>query len=128
MAVRGLCRRPEWTLSFATRSPRRRSPGPQISRKGSLQGRSMPEKLHDFARRAAARWPSRRAVDAPDRSVTYAELDLLANRYATLLRSHEVARGSRVGIYLDKSADAVVAMQAVLRLGAAYVPLDPLGP
>jgi amino acid adenylation domain-containing protein len=88
----------------------------------------MPEKLHDFARRAAARWPSCRAVDAPDRSVTYAELDVLANRYATLLCSHGVARGSRVGIYLDKSADAVVAMQAVLRLGAAYVPLDPLGP
>jgi amino acid adenylation domain-containing protein len=60
--------------------------------------------------------------------VTYGELNSLANRIARALTVLSVKSGDRVGIWLDKSVYAVATMQGVLRLGAAYVPIDPLGP
>jgi clorobiocin biosynthesis protein CloN4 len=84
--------------------------------------------LHEVLRCGVARWASRHAVIAPNRCLTYAELALLAHRYAALLRIRGTARGGRVGIYLEKTAEAIAAMQAALRLGAAYVPIDSVGP
>jgi acyl-coenzyme A synthetase/AMP-(fatty) acid ligase len=52
----------------------------------------------------------------------------LANRFAQAFLAAGVQRGDRVGIWLEKSTYTVAAMQGVLRLGAAYVPLDPLSP
>src|SRR5215472_3477353 len=60
--------------------------------------------------------------------MTYGELDWRANALALFLAGRGVKPGDRVALWLPKSARAVVAMQAVLRLGAAYVPIDPLGP
>jgi amino acid adenylation domain-containing protein len=77
---------------------------------------------------AAASRPDALAVSAENGSLTYAELDRLANRMARALASLGVSRGDRVALWLEKSTGAVAAMQAVLRLGAAYVPVDPLSP
>ena len=52
----------------------------------------------------------------------------MANRVARVLSGAGVGPGDRVAIWLSKGADAVAAMQGVLRLGAAYVPVDPLSP
>jgi amino acid adenylation domain-containing protein len=60
--------------------------------------------------------------------LTYAELEKRSNRLAQLLVNLGVARGDRVGLYMEKSLDAVVALYGVLKAGAAYVPLDPLTP
>ena len=68
------------------------------------------------------------AVKAPDGVVTYGALNSLANRFARGLSQLGVQRGDRVGIWLEKSTYTVAAMQGVLRLGAVYVPLDPLSP
>lgn len=84
--------------------------------------------LHELVTRAAAATPDLPAVRGPDAEVTYGELDAQANRVARALAQRGVGRGDRVGIWLPKSAEAVAAMQAVLRLGAAYVPMDPLSP
>jgi amino acid adenylation domain-containing protein len=72
--------------------------------------------------------PDALAVNGPDGSMTYDELNSLASRIARALAELGVRSGDRVGILLDKSVRAVAAMQGVLRLGAAYVPLDPLAP
>lgn len=72
--------------------------------------------------------PMAQAVKGPDASLTYGELDRLANRFAHTLARMNVQRGDRVGLWLDKSVAAVAAMQGVLRLRAVYVPLDPLSP
>jgi amino acid adenylation domain-containing protein len=69
--------------------------------------------------------------DAPcvyfGRSVySYRDIDNRANQIGQVLRRLGVARGDRVGVWMEKSAAAVAAMQAVLRVGACYVPLDPL--
>jgi len=61
-------------------------------------------------------------------ALTYAELDDLAWRLCVDLRRNGADAGGRVGIWLDKSAVAVVAILAVLRAGCAYVPIDPRAP
>ncbi|MDC0721158.1 amino acid adenylation domain-containing protein [Nannocystis bainbridge] len=68
------------------------------------------------------------AVIGPDGALTYGELDALANRLARALARRGVVAGDRVGLWLEKSGRGVAAMQACLRLGAVYVPLDPLSP
>ncbi|WP_344339492.1 amino acid adenylation domain-containing protein [Kitasatospora putterlickiae] len=77
---------------------------------------------------AAARTPQALAVAGPCGPVTYAELDARADALAGVMAGHGVRRGDRVLVWSPKSPDALAAMQAVLRLGAAYVPIDPLSP
>jgi amino acid adenylation domain-containing protein len=85
--------------------------------------------LCDLLERSASLHEERVAVWCPVRGpVRYGELDALANRIAHFLLSIGVKKGDLVAICLPKSADAIAATQGVLRAGAAYVPLDPLGP
>jgi amino acid adenylation domain-containing protein len=81
-------------------------------------------RLHRYVLEAAARHPDRPAVIDALGIMPYAELSQQANRAAHVLRKAGVRPGDRVVIWLEKSADAIIAMQAVLRLGAAYVPAD----
>jgi L-proline---[L-prolyl-carrier protein] ligase len=60
--------------------------------------------------------------------MTYGELDHEADALASALAGWGVQPGDRVALWLPKAARAVAVMQAALRLGAAYVPIDPLGP
>lgn len=84
--------------------------------------------VKDIVSQTAKDVPNALAVKGPDGSMTYQELDKQANRMARALDNLGVHKGDRVGIWLDKSVRAVTAMQGVLRLGAAYVPLDPKSP
>ncbi|MFJ1538915.1 amino acid adenylation domain-containing protein [Micromonospora chalcea] len=77
-----------------------------------------------FAARAAAT-PHAPALRTDRESLTYAELDGRSTRLARRLRRLGVTRETMVGICLERSADMVVAMLAVLKSGGAYVPLDP---
>ncbi len=84
--------------------------------------------LRDLLTQSAQQNPDAVAVSGPDGILSYGEIDRLSNRIARGLHRMGVRRGERVGLWLEKSCRAVAAMQAVLRLGAAYVPLDPLSP
>jgi amino acid adenylation domain-containing protein len=84
--------------------------------------------LPHLLRRAAELRPDHQAVVDGDRSLTYRELDDRSDRLAVLLADRGVRRGDRVGLYLDKSVEAVVGLYAVMKSGAAYVPLDPAAP
>ncbi|GAA3970305.1 hypothetical protein GCM10023085_60630 [Actinomadura viridis] len=73
----------------------------------------------------AGRTPDRTAlVSLPDVRLTYAELDAEVNRLARLLRAHGAGPERVVALALPRSAEMVVALFAVLRAGAAYLPLE----
>ena len=83
---------------------------------------------HDFVElfeRSAEQHSERVAVVCGEDELTYAQLNAEANRLAAALLSRGVGRDDLVGIALDRSADLVVALLAVLKTGAAYVPIDP---
>ncbi|OBK78647.1 hypothetical protein A5651_01580 [Mycobacterium sp. 1274761.0] len=75
-----------------------------------------------------ARTPEAVAVTFEGRSVTYRELDEAANRLAHLLASRGVGPGERVALLLSRSAEAIMTIVAVLKTGAAYLPIDPMHP
>src|SRR4051812_2992320 len=84
--------------------------------------------LHELLTAAADRSPERDAVLDGDRRLTYRQLDAASSRVAGTLRARGVARGDRVGLWLPKSLEAVIAIFGVLKAGAAYVPVDPAAP
>ena len=75
-----------------------------------------------------ARTPNAVAVTFEGVWLTYGELDEAANRLAHVLAGAGVGAGQRVALLLPRSAEAIVAMVAVLKTGAAYVPIDPSVP
>jgi amino acid adenylation domain-containing protein len=85
-------------------------------------------KLERLVADSAERHPDRPAIKDERAELDYRELDVLANRTARALEELGVGRGDRVAIWLNKSVQAVAVMQGALRLGAAYVPVDPMSP
>ena len=75
-----------------------------------------------------ARAPEAVAVTFGGRSMTYRELEEAANRLAHLLADHGVGPGACVALLFSRSAEAIVAILAVLKTGAAYLPIDPALP
>src|SRR5271168_2434696 len=72
-----------------------------------------------------ARAPKAVAISCRENSWTYRELDEAANRLAHFLAGQGVGPGQCVALLLARSAEAVVAILAVLKTGAAYLPIDP---
>ncbi|TMP43895.1 non-ribosomal peptide synthetase [Pseudoalteromonas citrea] len=76
------------------------------------------------------------ALDKPDdialtqglKSLSYAQLAEETTRVASALIENKYAPSGRVGVYMDKSIDMVIAMLAIMRAGYVYVPLDPSYP
>ncbi|CAG0992279.1 partial surfactin family lipopeptide synthetase A, partial [Myxococcaceae bacterium] len=87
----------------------------------------LPEEVcvHRLFESQAAQNPGLPAVACKDRRLSHGELNAIANRWANHLRALGIGPGSRVGISVGRSPDFVAAILAVLKAGAAYVPLDP---
>lgn len=83
--------------------------------------------LHRFLERAAVERPDAIAVIDGRRRLSYAELDVLASRFATLLQQAGVGRHDRVLFALDNSIEFVAGYFGALKAGAVAVPL-PAGP
>ncbi|WP_136246146.1 non-ribosomal peptide synthetase, partial [Mycobacterium intracellulare] len=73
----------------------------------------------------AARTPDAVALTFEDRSMTYRELDEAANRLAHLLVDRGAGPGAFVALLFSRSAEAIVAILAVVKSGAAALPIDP---
>ena len=88
-------------------------------------GLSRPELLHELFERQAAASPDRTAIICAEKQLAYSELERRANQLARFLQRAGVARGDCVGLLLPRSTEVYVALLAILKAGAAYVPLDP---
>jgi amino acid adenylation domain-containing protein len=84
--------------------------------------------IHALVERQAVLDPGRTAVVSGAEALTYAELDARATRLARRLRQAGAVRDTRVGLCVGRSLDLPVAMLAILKAGAAYVPLDTAQP
>ncbi|MFF7646153.1 amino acid adenylation domain-containing protein [Streptomyces canus] len=89
---------------------------------------SAPASLPEAFARIASATPDRVAVTDSGVGLTYRELDAESDRLAHGLRARGVAAGDRVGVCLERSAELVVTLLAVLKAGATYVPIDPAYP
>lgn len=76
----------------------------------------------------AARHPEKTAVRRSGKRMSYAELEAKSNQLAHFLRANGVQKGDRVGFYLNKSFETVIAVYGIMKAGGAYVPLDPFAP
>ncbi len=86
------------------------------------------ETLPRLFAKAVARFPNAVAVTDEYRALTYAELDAESSRLAALLQSLGVRPETIVALYLDRTAELIVALLAVLKAGGAYLPLDLMYP
>jgi amino acid adenylation domain-containing protein len=84
--------------------------------------------LCDYLTTAARTYADHAAVRYKHQSISYASLDQMSSALATRLMQAGVRPGERVGIWLNKSIEAIVSIYAILKAGAAYVPLDPIAP
>jgi len=76
----------------------------------------------------AATHAAKTAIRCGNESLTYAELEARATTLAGRLQANGVKRGDLVGIYLERSASIATGLLAILKCGAAYVPMDPAFP
>ncbi|MFP2963496.1 amino acid adenylation domain-containing protein, partial [Myxococcus sp. 1LA] len=88
----------------------------------------VPRSIQALFEAQAARTPESLAVVAEDSRLTYGELNRKANQLAHHLRASGVGPDVPVGLFLDRSASALVGLWGILKAGGAYVPLDVTSP
>ena len=84
--------------------------------------------VHQLFEQQVERTPDAPAVMFGEETLSYRELNSRANALANLLRSQGLGADSVVGICVERSFDMVASVLAVLKAGAAYLPLDPAYP
>ena len=101
--------------------------------RSSLAGPDQPrllqdERLHEVLTATALRTPSATALRCGNGCITYAALDDRSDRWAAALRLRGIGPGQVVGVWLDRSIALHVAVLAVLKAGATYLPFDAAAP
>ncbi|NYE25983.1 non-ribosomal peptide synthetase [Pigmentiphaga litoralis] len=81
--------------------------------------------VHRLFESCAKRRPHSIAVVFEREALTYRELDARSNRLANRLLCMGVGADAKIGVVMNRSVDMVAALLAILKAGAAYVPLDP---
>jgi amino acid adenylation domain-containing protein len=117
----------EPSLEYDPLTPLRRveqSRPPSVLSEGSPLRWSYGERLSDVLEEACRRHAERIAVSVESADISYRELNARANQMARLFVRRGVRPGDRVAVLLDRGVDAYVALFALLKAGAAYVPLD----
>jgi amino acid adenylation domain-containing protein/thioester reductase-like protein len=84
--------------------------------------------LHELFERQAAQTPLATAVTCLDQEIAYGELDEWSSRLAHRLADEGAGPETPVAVVADRCVETIVAMLAVLKAGAAYVPIDPANP
>ena len=81
--------------------------------------------VHRLFEQQAARIPLQAAFDTPAGTVSYQEVNRRANRLAAFLRDKSPTPDDFIAVCMDRSPEAVIAVLAIVKAGAAFLPLDP---
>ncbi len=100
----------------------------EIGNRATLTQPATPVSISELFAAQVSRTPEAVALVCGERSTTYHELDEVANQLAHLLVAHGAGPGQIVALLFSRSAEAIVAIVAVLKTGAAYMPIDPAHP
>ena len=82
--------------------------------------------LQHFFDDTARRLPDKIALVCDGKRHTYADIDARVDQLARLLKARGVARGDRVALFLDNSVEMVAGVYAALRIGAVFMPVNPM--
>ena len=85
----------------------------------------LPDSLFRLIDRQAEAQPEAVAVISGEHRLTYAQLSACSNQLARYLQARNIGVESRVGLSMERSPEMIIALLAILKTGAAYVPLDP---
>ena len=77
---------------------------------------------------SAKKFPNKEAFKCRNHSLTFTQVKDQMNQLANLLHQLGIKKGDRIGIYLNRSIETVIAMYGIMQAGAVYVPLDPKAP
>ncbi len=76
--------------------------------------------------RQAAKTPNKKAIVCGDKSLTYSELNSIANKLGLYLKEqYDIHPDELIALYMDRSLEAIVSILGILKSGAAYVPISP---
>ncbi|MFI9625927.1 Pls/PosA family non-ribosomal peptide synthetase [Streptomyces sp. NPDC052042] len=95
---------------------------------GSTPSQEGRRRLHFFFESSCDRAPSATALECDHQALTYADVEVRANRIAHFLHGLGVGPGSRVVLLLPRSVEAYAALLGVGKAGAVFVPVDPASP
>ncbi|KAH9898629.1 hypothetical protein F4778DRAFT_188751 [Xylariomycetidae sp. FL2044] len=96
---------------------------------GNINSTTAPQLcVHQLFENTVERYANKAAVSCADTTLTYAQLDALANRCATFLIHQGIGNSDIIGVALERSVNLVAILLAVMKTGATYVPIDPAFP
>lgn len=78
--------------------------------------------------KVSAEFPGETAIQFNDQKITYGELNSRVNRLCAYLRNAGLKQGDFAGVMIERSAEMVISLLAVMKSGAAYIPIDPAFP
>lgn len=84
--------------------------------------------LHQGLAASAERYPEHPLVRFKGQSFSYADIHQRSTQLAHFLREQGIQRHDRIGIFLNKSVETMIAIYGIMKAGAAYVPIDPRSP
>lgn len=84
--------------------------------------------LHTLISKQAGQTADKTAISFGKQKITYRELNERANQLAAILIKNGVKKGDKVAFSMDRCAELVITMLAVMKAGGIYIPLDPIFP
>jgi len=101
---------------------------PAASRVATSPSEPMSWCLHHFFERQCDRRPAAPAIVSGNVTLSYGDIERRANQLARHLRQRGVEAGDLVGLFVERSPDAIVAILSILKAGGAYLPIEPSHP
>ncbi|MEC2314446.1 amino acid adenylation domain-containing protein, partial [Bacillus velezensis] len=84
-----------------------------------------PDTLYHLFARQTIKTPENIAIECQGRAVTYQELQVMSNRISSFLEEKGIQPNEYVGVIVDREIETIASILAVLKIGAAYIPINP---